>query len=134
MSIDVRVAVLLVDDQEPFRVAARAVLARVGGFDVVAEAESGEQAILLTAETQPDLVLMDINMAEMDGIEATKEITGRFPETMVVLMSTYPAEDLPSRARSCGASAYVNKDELSPRRIRRVWDEGGDPAWPGGDS
>jgi DNA-binding NarL/FixJ family response regulator len=123
------VAVLLVDDQEPFRVAARAVLSRLAGFEVAAEAASGERAIEL-ADAQPfDLVLMDINMGAVDGIEATLQITTRRPETLVVLMSTYPVEDLPAGALTCGAAAYVNKDELSPRQVRRLWEAGGDPDW-----
>jgi two-component system, NarL family, invasion response regulator UvrY len=48
----------------------------------------------------------------------------------VILVSTYPIEDLPAAARSSGAVAYVNKDELSPRVVRRLWEAGGDPDWP----
>lgn len=123
------VEVLLVDDQEPFRVAARAVLSRLPGFDVAAEAESGEQAVELVAEQDFDLVLMDINMAGMNGLEATRLITDRLPSAMVVLMSTYAVEDLPAEAQSCGAVAYINKEELSPRQVLRVWEAGGDPEW-----
>ena len=49
---------------------------------------------------------------------------------MVILVSTYAAEDLPADARSSGAAAYVHKDELSPRLLRGLWETGGDPAWP----
>ena len=52
-----------------------------------------------------------------------------FPETFVILVSTYAVDDLPPGARSCGAAAYVNKDELSPRVVRRLWESGGDPTW-----
>ena len=128
VTVDAPVTVLLVDDQESFRVAARAVLARLENF-VVAEAESGERAIELVDDRHVDLVLMDINMGPLDGIEASRLIAVRRPSTMVVLMSTYPLEDLPAGARTCGAVAYINKDELSPRRIRRVWEAGGDPDW-----
>lgn len=129
MNAHTNVAVLLVDDQEPFRVAARAVLSRLAEFDVVAEAESGERAIELVGERRFDLVLMDINMAGISGLEATRQITDRTPSPKVVLMSTYEVEDLPAGARSCGAVAYINKEELSPRRLRRVWEAGGDPEW-----
>ena len=123
------VQVLVVDDQAPFRDAARAVIARVPGFELVAEATSGEEAVDLVEKVRPGVVLMDINMGVMDGLEATKLITTAHPETMVILVSTYTEADMPPTARRCGAAAYVNKDELSPRVIRRIWEAGGDPAW-----
>ena len=123
------VNVLIVDDQPPFRAAARAVVDRVAGFELVAEAASGEEAVELSERISPDLVLMDINMGAMDGLEATRLITAAHPDTMVILVSTYEANDLPPQARTSGAAAYVNKDELSPRAIRRLWEAGGDPAW-----
>jgi two-component system, NarL family, invasion response regulator UvrY len=123
------VQVLVVDDQAPFRDAARAVIARVPGFELVAEATSGEEAVDLVDKVRPGVVLMDINMGVMDGLEATKLITTAHPETMVILVSTYTEDDMPPTARRCGAAAYVNKDELSPRVIRRIWEAGGDPSW-----
>ncbi len=126
------VPVLVVDDQAPFRAAARAVIARVAGFDLVGEATSGEESIELVQTLRPAVVLMDINMGVMDGLAATKIITTAHPETMVILVSTYTEADMPPAARSCGAAAYVNKDELSPRVLRGLWEAGGDPAWPTG--
>jgi two-component system, NarL family, invasion response regulator UvrY len=123
------VQVLVVDDQAPFRDAVRAVIARVPGFELVAEATSGEEAVELVDRVRPGVVLMDINMGAMDGLEATKLITTAHPETMVILVSTYTEADMPPTARVCGAAAYVNKDELSPRVIRRLWEAGGDPEW-----
>ncbi len=125
------VRVVVVDDQPPFRAAARAVFARVKGFEVVAEAMSGEEAVELVEQIHPRVVLMDINMGAMDGLEATKIITTAHPETFVILVSTYTEADMPLAARTCGARAYVNKEELSPRVVRRLWDAGGDPAWLG---
>jgi DNA-binding NarL/FixJ family response regulator len=124
-----RVTVMIVDDQAPFRDAARAVLSRVAGFELVAEVASGEDAVETARERQPDLVLMDINMGVLDGIEATKTIIAERPDVKVILVSTYTLDDLPPRARTSGAIAYVNKDELSPKVIRRLWAAGGDPAW-----
>ena len=123
------VQVLVVDDQAPFRAAARAVVARVPGFELVGEATSGEEAVELVGKMRPAVVLMDINMGAMDGIEATKIITTEHPETLVILVSTYTESEMPAAARSCGAAAYVNKDELSPRVVRRLWEAGGDPEW-----
>lgn len=124
-----RVRVVVVDDQAPFRDAARAVITRVAGFELVGEATSGEEAVVLVGELRPAVVLMDINMGAIDGVEATRIITMMFPETFVILVSTYAVDDLPSGARTCGAAAYVNKDELSPRVVRRLWEGGGDPTW-----
>jgi DNA-binding NarL/FixJ family response regulator len=123
------VKVLIVDDQAPFRGAARAVVGATKEFSVIGEAESGEQAVELVDELAPDLVLMDINMGGIDGIEATRQITAAHPETMVVLVSTYAVADLAQDARSCGAAAYVHKEELAPRVLRELWSAGGDPTW-----
>lgn len=126
---EVPVQVLVVDDQALFRAAERAVIDRLPGFTLVAEAASGEEAIELAEALGPDLVLMDINMGEMDGIEATRRIIVGRPATKVILVSTYALEELPGPARTSGAAGYVNKDELSPRAIRRIWEADGDPAW-----
>lgn len=123
--------VLVVDDQAPFRAAERAVLSRLPGFTLVGEAASGEEAIEMAGTLAPDLVLMDINMGEVDGIEATRRIVAGRPATMVILVSTYALDELPATARTSGAVGYVNKDELSPKAIRRIWESGGDAAWMG---
>jgi two-component system invasion response regulator UvrY len=130
-SFDHRVTVMIVDDQPPFRAAARAVIDRVKEFQLVAEVASGEEAVETSAAVSPQLVLMDINMGALDGIEATRIITGCDPGVRVILVSTYALDDLPPAARTSGAVAYVNKDELSPRTLRRIWEDGGDPDWPG---
>ena len=123
------IRVLVVDDQAPFRAAARAVIARLQGFELVAEATSGEEAVSVAAELHPALVLMDINMGVMDGLEATRLITSADPTVLVVLVSTYTEAEMPAAVRTCGAAAYLDKDELSPRAIRRLWESRGDPAW-----
>lgn len=127
---DGAVTVMVVDDQPPFRDAARAVIDRMAGFDVVGEAESGEAAIEQVGALDPDLVLMDINMGGIDGIEATMAITAMHPRTKVVLLSTYDLSDLPPTARTSGAVAYVNKDDFGGRILRRLWEAGGDPDFP----
>jgi len=120
------VAVLIVDDQALFRRAAAAVVNMTRGFEVVGEAESGEEAVELAGSLSPALVLMDINMAGINGIEATRRITAHYPGIVVVLLSTYQAEDLPADAATSGAAAYVNKEEFGPQVLRQVWDQRAD--------
>ena len=115
------VRVLVVDDQAPFRIAARAVVRATAGFEVVGEAKSGEEAVDQVDAVAPDLVLMDINMDGIGGIEATRRITEGHPEVKVVLLSTYDAEDLPEDARRCGAAAYVHKEQFGPDVLEGVW-------------
>jgi pilus assembly protein CpaE len=116
-------SVIVVDDQAPFRLAARAVLKRTKGFELVGEAGNGIEAITLAEDVHPDLVLMDINMPEMGGIEATRKIMAELPDTVVILCSTYGVSDLPAEAATSGARAYVHKEQLDATTIRRLWDE-----------
>jgi DNA-binding NarL/FixJ family response regulator len=120
------VSVLVVDDQVPFRLAARSVLRRSPGFQVIGEAETGEAAVELVADLHPDLVLMDINMPGISGIEATRQIVSADADVIVFLCSTYPLADLPGDAASSGAQAYVNKEDLSPAVLARLWERRGD--------
>jgi two-component system, NarL family, invasion response regulator UvrY len=117
------VPVLIVDDQAPFRTVARTVVALAPGFSVVAEAETGEQALDRVDEHHPGLILMDINLPGINGIEATRRITASDASATVILLSTYTQDDLPADARTCGAAAYVHKEDMSPALLRRIWDE-----------
>ena len=113
------VVVLIVDDQRPFRAAARSVVGATPGFEVVGEASSGEEAVDKVDELGPQLVLMDINMDGIGGIEATRRICAAHPEVRVVLLSTYDEEDLPADARTCGAVGYVHKEQFGPDVLAR---------------
>jgi DNA-binding NarL/FixJ family response regulator len=115
------VAVLIVDDQVPFRRAAASVVRVTGGFEVVGEAGSGEEAVELADSLAPGLILMDINMGGISGIEAARRITSASPQVVVVLLSTYQVDDLPADAASSGAAAYVNKEEFGPQVLKDVW-------------
>jgi DNA-binding NarL/FixJ family response regulator len=126
---DSTVRVMIVDDQAPFREAARAVVERAKGFELVAEAESGEQAVETADAVVPDLILMDINMAGITGIEATSQITAAHPEVTVFLLSTYNKDDLPPDVESCGAAAYLNKEDFGGRLLRNTWEDGGQDGW-----
>ncbi len=120
------VTVLIVDDQAPFRRAAAAVVRVASGFKMVGEAESGEEAVELVSALEPELVLMDINMSGINGIEATRRILIDHPEVAVVLLSTYQADDLPADATTSGALAYVNKEEFGPDVLERLWGQRAD--------
>jgi DNA-binding NarL/FixJ family response regulator len=114
------VDVLIVDDQRPFRTVARTVVGLVGGWCVTAEAETGEDAVAAVERTHPQVVLMDINLPGINGIEATRRLLALEPATTVVLMSTYAAADLPTDAASCGAVAYLHKEDLTPAALRAL--------------
>ena len=115
------VGVLIVDDQAPFRRAAKMVMAATPGFDVIGEAESGEEAVELFDSLEPGLVLMDINLPGINGIEATRRIRADHPEVEVILLSTYSEADLPANARDVGALAYVHKEDLGPALVQELW-------------
>ncbi len=117
------VPVLIVDDPGPVRAAARTVVSVTPGFEVVAEADSGEAAVAEARDVAPQLVLMDINLPGINGIDATRQILAQAPDTVVILLSTYDAGDLPADAASCGAAAYVHKEDFSPDEVRRIWDD-----------
>ena len=88
---------------------------------VVGEATSGEESVELARSSRPDLVLMDINMGAMSGIEATGAILAEHPEVVVFLCSTYASADLPQGAMDTGAAAYLHKEELSPSVLSELW-------------
>jgi two-component system invasion response regulator UvrY len=117
-----RVTVLAVDDQAIFRRVARNLIAATPGFEHVGEAASGREALALAAELQPDLVLLDVRMPEMDGVETARRLAEVAPNAVVVLISIDEVPELPSDATLVGAAACVRKRDLSPRALRRLWD------------
>ena len=116
------VRVLIVDDQEPFRMAARLVVETTEGFDVVGEAETGEDSVSLARELKPDLVLMDVNLPGINGLDATRQILdGQSEPVVVLLLSTYEEEEYAPRAAECGAAAYIPKAVFGPDRLESAW-------------
>jgi DNA-binding NarL/FixJ family response regulator len=116
------VRVLLVDDEAPFLRAMSAVVEETAGFKVVGKALSGEQCMLVTADLLPDLVLMDLSLPGMDGVEATSRLRARPSPPVVLLVSTYD-EDAGARfVPWCGAAAYVTRSTFGPDRLREVWE------------
>ena len=122
------VQVLIVDDQLPFREASRMVVELTDGFEVVAEAVNGEQALELVAETGPDLVLMDVQMPGIDGIETTRRIRALDDPPVVVVMSTHESGDYEQVALSAGAIGFVPKSQFGMDTLADMWDLAtGDP-------
>lgn len=90
------------------------------GFDVVGEAETGERAVEMADELAPELVLMDVVLPGISGIEATRRMVEAHPDTVVVLLSTYGLDELPGAATS-GAVSYVAKDTFGPDVLADIW-------------
>ncbi len=117
------VRVLIVDDQQPFRAAARMVVEATEGFEVVGEAETGEDSVERARELDPDLVLMDVNLPGINGLDATRRILEDSSSRIVVLLlSTYEEEEYAPRAAECGAAAYIPKAAFGPDRLEAAWD------------
>lgn len=113
------VRVLIVDDQDSFRSAARLVVELAEGFELAGEADSGERGVELAKSLLPDLILMDMNLPGIDGPEATRRIIDADPSVKVVGLSTY--EEYEKRALEAGASAFLSKSEFDPVSLGEVW-------------
>lgn len=119
MSHEPDVRVLVVDDQEPYRRAMQAVVDATNGFTVVGTAASGEDSIEVARKLRPQLVLMDVNLPGIDGIEATRRILADGEGPVVVLLSTYDRDDVD--LDGSGASEYVPKGAFGPDRLIEAW-------------
>ncbi len=104
------IRILLVDDQHIIRQGLRSMLESNEDMQVIGEAENGQRALLEIAKLQPDLVLMDIRMPVMDGVAATKAISQQYPETKVLVLTTFDDDDYVQRAMRLGAKGYLLKD------------------------
>jgi len=142
--------VLLADDHDLVRDGFHRMLGREADLEVVGEAADGREAVELCRSLKPDLVLMDVRMPEMDGLEATRKIKAAQPEVSVLVVTTYENPDYMLEAIKAGAAGYVLKDapkrqlvdavrrvlngesplnqELAARLIQRLADEAGQPA------
>ena len=115
------VRVLIVDDQLPFREASRMVVEMTDGFEVVGEAENGEDAVAMAADLRPDLVLMDVQMPGIDGLEATRRIMGLDSPPRVLVMSTHESGSYEAPALAAGAIAFIPKSEFSMDALEESW-------------
>ena len=115
------VRVLVVDDMAPFRAAMAAVVAETEGFEVCGDAASGEASVTACATLHPDLVLMDVNLPGIDGLEATRRLRALPGAPVVLLLSTYDADAADAFVAESGAAGYVTKADFGPAHLRRLW-------------
>ena len=115
------VQVLIVDDQVPFREASRMVVEMTDGFEVAGEAENGQSAISLVSELKPDLVLMDVQMPGIDGIETTRQISALPDAPAVIVMSTHESGDYVDMAVAAGAVGFFPKSQFSFDTLTEMW-------------
>ncbi len=117
------IKVLIVDDHELIRVGIKRLLSDVQGIEVIGEAESGEEALQFIRQSRPDVVLMDVNMPGMGGLEATRRLLRIDQDIQVLAVTVYGGEPYPSRVLQAGAAGYITKgtniDEMV-RAIRKV--------------
>ena len=118
------ISVVLIDDSEDLLFLVRGALERTGQFQVVGEAADGKQGVAVVGAVKPDLVLLDILMPVMDGIQALPLIRAECPDAIVVMLSALgDASGMPQRAMSLGANGYIHKDgrvQALPEQIRVI--------------
>jgi two-component system nitrate/nitrite response regulator NarL len=107
------VSVVIADDQQLFAEALDVILSGDGRISVIGRAANGREAVNLARELDPDVVLMDIAMPVMDGLEATRQIGRERPDTRVIVLTGSDSRQDVSRARGAGAAGYVTKDQIA---------------------
>jgi DNA-binding NarL/FixJ family response regulator len=115
------VRVLTVDDQPLFRDAARAVITATSGFEALAEVGSGEDALELLDRLKPELVLVDVSLPGIDGLETARRLTAQDPSVLVFLISADDDPVLRDSATEYGAAGFISKSELRPGVLRSLW-------------
>ena len=120
-SCQMAVRVLVVDDHEPFRRAARAVIEETAGFELAGEAADGEASIAAAKSLHPDIVLMDINLPGINGLDATRRILALVPSALILLVSARDSHEFARQASDCGAAGYLPKSLLSPAQLAEIW-------------
>jgi len=120
-----KIRVLIADDHRLFVDALEAILTTDGRFEIVGKAHDGESAVRLAGTTKPDVVLMDIAMPGVDGVEATRRIRKRRKSTAVLILTGSNARNDVDRARRAGAAAYVTKDRIASQLTEAIADLAG---------
>lgn len=115
-----RLRIILVDDHEIVRLGLKTLLARYPQFEIVAEAGDALEAIEAVGRSEPDVVVMDIRLPGMNGVEATQQITSLYPNVKVIMLTSYADEDVLFDAIAAGASGYVLKQIGSDDLVRAL--------------
>ncbi|MEJ2669349.1 MAG: UvrY/SirA/GacA family response regulator transcription factor [Gammaproteobacteria bacterium] len=114
------IRVLLVDDHELVRTGISRMLGDMDGIKVIGQAESGEEAVRLSRELEPDVVLMDIKMPGIGGFEATRKITRQQPDVKVIIVTVCEEEPFPSKLMDAGAAGYITKGAPLEEVVRAI--------------
>jgi DNA-binding NarL/FixJ family response regulator len=114
------IRVLIVDDEAPFTEMVRALLEVEQGIEVVGAAADGEQAVTLALQLAPDVIVMDISMPVMDGLDATREIREQDPTANVLILTGSLNTAEVDRARTVGAAGYLTKDRIAGELVAEI--------------
>ncbi|GAE33022.1 response regulator [Halalkalibacter akibai] len=120
MSENNQIKIVIIDDHQLFREGVKRILAMESEFDVVADGNDGSQAMELVQLYRPDVILMDINMPQMNGVEATKELVKAFPNIKVLILSIHDDETYVTHVLKTGASGYLLKEMDADALIEAV--------------
>jgi len=112
--------ILLVDDHELVRTGVSKILNEVKGFKVIDECETGEEAIVFCRQTEPDVILMDMDMPGMGGLEATKKILRLSPEVKVIMLTAHTEDPFPTKVMQIGAAGYLTKGAAPKEMINAI--------------
>jgi DNA-binding NarL/FixJ family response regulator len=119
-NIDAGIRVLIADDHRLFSEALEAILTADGRVDVVGHAADGAEAVKLALALEPDVVLMDISMPVMDGLQATRQIRKQQPQASILVLTGSDSRNDVDRAREAGAAGYVTKDRFAAEVIEAI--------------
>src|SRR5215218_8283516 len=112
--------ILIVDDHDVVRMGVRALLGEHAGWEVCGEARTGREATARAAETRPDVVVMDVSMPDLNGLEATRQILKDAPETEVLILTMHDSDQLVRQALAAGARGYVLKSDAGADLVAAV--------------
>ncbi|MEO2077638.1 MAG: response regulator transcription factor [Bacillus sp. (in: firmicutes)] len=112
--------IVIIDDHQLFREGVKRILEFEKSFQVVAEGDDGSEALGLVQEHQPNVVIMDINMPQMNGVEATRELVEKYPDTKVIILSIHDDENYVTHALKTGACGYLLKEMDADALIEAV--------------